>query len=64
MGSYKYLHLFENNSFSVRSSSEGVSLPPGSKMGLLIILVAPSLRLMMLTHFTSRTDSLRLSHVS
>lgn len=37
------LHFFQDDSLSVRSASEGVGLPPGAQMSLLVVLIGPSL---------------------
>lgn len=38
-----YLHLLQDNSLGVGSSSEGVGLPPCAQMGLFEIVISPSL---------------------
>lgn len=38
-----YLHLLEHDSLGVGSTSEGIGLPSGSQMSLLVVLVGPTL---------------------
>lgn len=38
-----YLHLLQDDSLGVGSSSEGIGLPPGSQVGLFEIVIGPSL---------------------
>ncbi|GMT25011.1 hypothetical protein PFISCL1PPCAC_16308, partial [Pristionchus fissidentatus] len=55
--------LLEDDSLGVGSSSEGVGLPPGSEVSLLVVLVVPSLVTTVVAQLARRTDSHRLSHV-
>lgn len=41
--SLMYLHLLQDDSLGVGSSSEGIGLPPCTQMGLFVVLVGPSL---------------------
>lgn len=38
-----YLHLLQDDSLGVGSTSEGISLPSGAQMSLLVVLVGPTL---------------------
>lgn len=58
-----HLHLLKNDSLGVGSTSEGVGLPSGSEMGLLVVLVVPPLITAVVAQLARRTDSHRLSHV-
>lgn len=39
----EYLHFLQNNSLGVRSASEGVGLPSGAQVSLLVVFIGPSL---------------------
>jgi len=38
-----YLHLLKDDSLGVGSTSEGIGLPSGTQMSLLVVLVGPTL---------------------
>lgn len=38
-----YLHLLKHNTLSVGSTTEGIGLPSGTQMSLLVVLVGPTL---------------------
>ncbi|GMS96111.1 hypothetical protein PENTCL1PPCAC_18286, partial [Pristionchus entomophagus] len=55
--------LLKNDSLGVRGTSEGVSLPPSSEVGFLVVLVVPSLITTVVAQLARRANSHRLSHV-
>merc|ERR1719270_200140 len=55
--------LLENDSLSVRSSSEGIGLPSCSQVSLLVVLVRPDLGPPVLDVLTGSSDTCRLAHI-
>merc|ERR1711926_11532 len=49
--------LLEDDSLGVRGSSEGIGLPPGAKMGLLVVLIGPHLVAPIVDVFTGGLDT-------
>merc|ERR1711881_499057 len=49
--------LLEDDTLGVRGSSEGIGLPPGAKMGLLVVLIGPHLVTPVVDVFTSGLDT-------
>merc|ERR1712027_276370 len=54
--------LFENDSLGVRGTAEGVGLPPGAQMGLLVVLVGPDLVAPVVDVLTRSLDTCWLAH--
>lgn len=52
-----YLHFLQDDALSVRSSSEGVGLPPCAHMGFLELLVSPSLLTAVVHVLARRTNT-------
>lgn len=57
-----YSNLFQDDSLGMRSTSERIGLPSGSKVSLLVVLIVPSLFSSMILELPCNTKSLRFSH--
>ena len=59
---YLTAHLLEDDPLGVRSSTERISLPPGSKMRLLVVEIGPDLGPTVFHVLTGRFQSSWLPH--
>merc|ERR1719452_367387 len=55
-------NLLKDNSLGMTGTSERIGLPSGSKVGLFVIFISPSLGTSVILVLPCGTDSLRLTH--
>ena len=55
-------HLLKNDSLGVRGASEGVGLPAGAQVGLLVVQIRPSLDAAVLDVLAGGPDTSGLTH--
>ena len=57
-----FSYFLEYDSLGVRGSSEGIGLPPGAEMSLLVVEIGPTLDTAILHVFSGGPDTCGFSH--
>lgn len=57
-----YLHLLKHNTLSVGSTTEGIGLPSGTQMSLLVVLVGPTLVATVVHMLSGSTQTSRFAY--